>query len=458
MPAQSAPLVVGYNQESRVITFSDGRSANANTATKVELMAVAKHLGIRFVGKPTMHFPLEAIRSAILENRRVVNYADCQQYATPKVSPAVPSSRPVVAAVTPSVSTAGVESAIADVVRQALAALPTGGVDMERFAELERSLNAVNVIANSAVAGVATVGEAVGVANERTNRLHGLLEQMGDKVAAQIGELSTKVDSLRPVQIVLPNKPVVTLKGVQHKQFETVLRILSKNRNVFMVGSAGTGKTTIAERAAQALGLEFSAQSFNAQSSKADLVGFQTANGVYVGTEFRKRFENGGVYLMDEIDNANPNILGTLNAALANGYMAFPDGMVKRHDGFVAIAAGNTYGNGATAQYVGRNPIDAATKDRFVFVDILIDENVEDAMVQATGLDTETAMAWLTIVRQCRKNVNDHGLQLIVSPRAAENGAHLIDAGFSTREVVDMTILKGAKPEVADKVLAGVGL
>jgi cobaltochelatase CobS len=237
-----------------------------------------------------------------------------------------------------------------------------------------------------------------------------------------------------------------------------VLRILSKNRNVFMVGSAGTGKTTIAERAAQALGLEFSAQSFNAQSSKADLVGFQTANGVYVGTEFRKRFENGGVYLMDEIDNANPNILGTLNAALANGYMAFPDGMVKRHDGFVAIAAGNTYGNGATAQYVGRNPIDAATKDRFVFVDILIDENVEDAMVQATGLDAAKATEWLAIVRQCRKNVTDHGLQIIVSPRAAENGAHLIDAGFSTRETVDMTILKGAKPEVADKVLAGVTL
>jgi cobaltochelatase CobS len=204
--------------------------------------------------------------------------------------------------------------------------------------------------------------------------------------------------------------------------------------------------------------LEFSAQSFNAQSSKSDLVGFMTANGVYVGTEFRKRFEFGGVYLMDEIDNANPNILGTLNAALANGYMAFPDGMVKRHDGFVAIAAGNTYGNGATAQYVGRNPIDGATKDRFVFMDILIDENVEDAMMQAEGLDASVLAKWTNIVRSARKNVTSHGLQVIVSPRSARDGARLLKAGFTTTEVVGMTILKGAKPEVSEKVLSGVTL
>jgi len=285
-------------------------------------------------------------------------------------------------------------------------------------------------------------------------------ELVRDFTAPKFVELADAIAKIRPqVTVVnLPNREPKKLDGVQHMQFNKVLQTLNCGLNVFMVGSAGTGKTTIAERAAQALGLEFSAQSFNAQSSKSDLVGFMTANGVYVGTEFRKRFEFGGVYLMDEIDNANPNILGTLNAALANGYMAFPDGMVKRHDGFVAIAAGNTYGNGATAQYVGRNPIDGATKDRFVFMDILIDENVEDAMMQAEGLDASVLAKWTNIVRSARKNVTSHGLQVIVSPRSARDGARLLKAGFTTTEVVGMTILKGAKPEVSEKVLSGVTL
>jgi hypothetical protein len=62
------------------------------------------------------------------------------------------------------------------------------------------------------------------------------------------------------------------------------------------------------------------------------------------------------------------------------------------------------------------------------------------------------------VVRQCRKNVADFGLQVIVSPRATENGAHLLDAGFTFREAIDMTVLKGAKPEQAEKILTGVAL
>jgi hypothetical protein len=46
----------------------------------------------------------------------------------------------------------------------------------------------------------------------------------------------------------------------------------------------------------------------------------------------------------------NPNILGILNSALSNGYMAFPDKQVARHKDFVAIATANTFGAGATMQ------------------------------------------------------------------------------------------------------------
>ena len=347
-----------------------------------------------------------------------------------------------------------VNAAVTNLVREIMNTAPSSSMDVSAVTEI------VNGIVDPKVETLENTIRATAIAGQSVSSALLSLDKRVDNAARELCILSDKVAKMTPkvIEVHIPNRPVNRIDGIQHEQFPSVLRILGKNRNLFLVGPAGTGKTTIAENAAKALGAEFSAQSFNAQSSKADLVGFVTANGVYVPTEFRRRFECGGVYLMDEIDNANPNILGTLNAALANGYMAFPDGMVKRHAEFVAVAAGNTYGNGATAQYVGRNPIDAATKDRFVFVDILIDENVETAMVGATGLDAAKAAQWLAVVRQCRKNVQDSGLQIIVSPRAAENGAHLIDAGFPVREVIDMTILKGAKPEQAAKVLDGVAI
>jgi len=383
MPARQAPQIssVDKNNGTVVVRYPNGAEYTKKVGylDKVTLIKVGTFLKVQWNGTP-MHKSLDDIKRIVTDAMN-----GTESVPTP-AEPSVP--RPVRAESKDSVS-------VDEAIRRLLASIPQG-IDESAVRELIRDFTAPKFV--------------------------------------ELGEMIAKI---RPqvTEVHIPNREVRKLDGVQHKQFTKVLQTLGCGLNVFMVGSAGTGKTTIAERAAQALG-----------------------NGVYVGTEFRKRFEFGGVYLMDEIDNANPNILGTLNAALANGYMAFPDGMVKRHDGFVAIAAGNTYGNGATAQYVGRNPIDGATKDRFVFMDILIDENVEDAMMQAEGLDAETLTKWTTVVRSARANVQSHGLQVIVSPRSARDGARLLKAGFTTTEVVNMTILKGAKQEVSDKVLAGVTL
>lgn len=417
MPARPAPTIVSVNRDIRtaVCRFSDGReyTQSIGSMDKNTLIKVGSYLGVKWNGTP-MHKSLDEIKELV--NAKLTGG---QSMPTPTPQPKA----------VPAVQGSSLDKVIGNMVADIVKSIPVG-IDEGAVKELVRDFTAPKFM------------------------------ELGKVMDIKFRELDDAIAKVRPqVTVVnLPNREPKKLDGVQHMQFNKVLQTLNCGLNVFMVGSAGTGKTTIAERAAQALGLEFSAQSFNAQSSKSDLVGFMTANGVYVGTEFRKRFEFGGVYLMDEIDNANPNILGTLNAALANGYMAFPDGMVKRHDGFVAIAAGNTYGNGATAQYVGRNPIDGATKDRFVFMDILIDENVEDAMMQAEGLDASVLAKWTNIVRSARKNVTSHGLQVIVSPRSARDGARLLKAGFTTTEVVGMTILKGAKPEIADKVLSGVTL
>jgi hypothetical protein len=118
-----------------------------------------------------------------------------------------------------------------------------------------------------------------------------------------------------------------------------------------------------------------------------------------------------------------------LNSALANDAMAFADGMVSRHKDFVAIATANTYGNGATAEYVGRNPIDKALLNRFATIDIDIDENVEDAMLNSVGLSLDVSRLWITAIRRARANVFSAGLRVLVTPRNTLNGAKQISAG-----------------------------
>jgi cobaltochelatase CobS len=89
-------------------------------------------------------------------------------------------------------------------------------------------------------------------------------------------------------------------------------------------------------------------------------------------------YENGGVFLLDEIDAADANAMVAINAALANRVMANPNGKVHvRHDKCFILAAANTWGRGGDHQYVGRNQLDAATLDRFVLSTIGVEYDLE---------------------------------------------------------------------------------
>jgi len=233
------------------------------------------------------------------------------------------------------------------------------------------------------------------------------------------------------------------IKG-QHKEFETLLQIVATGIPAMLVGSAGTGKTTAASKVAKVLKVPFYPQSVGAQTTKSDLLGYPNANGDYVTTIFRKAYENGGLFLMDEIDAGNSNTITILNAALANGECSFPDGVIKRHKDFYCIAAANTFGNGANRQYVGRNQLDAATLDRFVFLNWDIDENIESQICPNPE--------WLKIVRSYRKAAENLNMRIIISPRASIYGSNLISAGIKIDKVIQMTIYKGLPQSDIDKL------
>lgn len=279
-------------------------------------------------------------------------------------------------------------------------------------------------------------------------------------VAGALADMDNRITSLVPkvTQVHLSGGQVRTINGHKHFMFDKVLRAVDAGLSPWLTGSAGVGKSHMAEQIADALGLDFSAESFCSQSSKSDIRGYKDGHGLYHSVDFRNRFEQGGVYLLDEIDSANPNILLTLNSALSNGWMAFPDGKVKKHDKFVAIASANTYGNGATSEYVGRQVIDGSTVDRFVKFDVPIDEAMETGITNDLMDDKQAALVWLSLVRAARKNVSDNGLKVIISPRASYHGAKLLTAGFTYGECVEATFGFGLKPETRNKVMAGISI
>ncbi|MCZ2129929.1 MAG: AAA family ATPase [Bacteroidia bacterium] len=248
-------------------------------------------------------------------------------------------------------------------------------------------------------------------------------------------ELIVKTDNSKPKDL-----------GTQHYQLPTLIQILSTKLNVYLVGPAGAGKTHAAIQCAKALDIPF--HFTGAIASEFKLTGFMDAQGRIVSTEFRKAYENGGLFLFDEIDASYPQAVLAFNAALANDYMDFPDKRVVRHEKFYCIAAANTYGQGADRQYVGRNQLDAASLDRFVFLDWKYDENLERELA---GNEK-----WSSYVQKIRKFIEENKIRHVVSPRASIFGAKLLANGIA-REVVEATILwKGLDDATKNKIIEGV--
>lgn len=254
-------------------------------------------------------------------------------------------------------------------------------------------------------------------------------------------------DRISNLHIKIGDKPVFDA-GKVHKCFGDLMHIVSCRNHAFLTGGAGSFKTSGAKKVAEVLGLECSAISVSAQTTESKLLGYMDAHGKYVTTEFRKRYENGGVFILDEIDNGNANTLAVLNSALANDDCAFADGMVKMHEDFVLIATANTFGSGANAQYVGRNALDKATLDRFDHVEWDYDNDLE--------MHIAPNKAWCKDVQAIRKAVSDLKIKAVVSPRATFGGAKLLASGMSYHKVLFAKIWKGLDADAVAKILLKV--
>lgn len=304
-----------------------------------------------------------------------------------------------------------------------------------------------------------------------------------DEVMSLIDERVHSFTLPRRVEVVTVEK-VTKDVGVQHVHFDAVLRLVSAGLNVWLVGPAGSGKTSIAAAVADALDLPHYAQSVCKQTSKSDLLGYRAGGtGDYVRTDLREAYENGGVFLLDEVDAGNANVMVVMNALMANDRAPFPDAMVKRHPNFRMIAGANTIGMGANQQYVGREKLDEATRDRFVLLDFPYDPAIEAAMCGVSPecfsdsprpeafsfykvsdendperdaeLKAQCELRCMDVCRrivQVRSAIEKTGVRHIISPRASKSACTMIRLGFSIEDTMRMAVWKGLDADAVNKI------
>jgi MoxR-like ATPase len=272
-----------------------------------------------------------------------------------------------------------------------------------------------------------------------------------DKVR-EIARQEAAKNAPRITRLKMPDHETREIKGKVHPVIDVVLRMISHRSHVYLTGPAGTGKSTIAEQCAELLGIEFSSISCHPQMTGAALFGYQNATGDYVPTEFRKRFEFGGVFCIDEMDNGNPSIIAALNQALSNKVCAFPDGMVKRDETFIAVGTGNTFGTGPNALHMGRQALDFATRTRFFGIEVPEDSEIERAVIDASGIAPDVALDWHNVIHDLRRAVTTLEMRVPVSMRHAMLGAKALAAGLTRDQALAGTVFFGVPSEQVAKI------
>ncbi len=281
-----------------------------------------------------------------------------------------------------------------------------------------------------------------------------ILDAIEAKMETRLSEIAAQ--SQVTVTIVTPTKSEV-LPEIHHAKLAQVISYIARGHNVYLAGPAGTGKSTMAEMAARALGLDWHTQSCNPSMMESRFFGFIDAGGTYHATEFRLAYENGGVYCLDEIDKSHPGVLAGLNQALANGGCAFPDGFILKHESFRCVATANTWGLGATAEYVGSQPVDAATLNRFarkMFIDY--DPEMERAAAMAYAATDSLRYQigrWVDDCQRFRANTVANKIRLLITPRDVIAGAIDIAAGDQVRDILANGIFAGVSYDIQRKVI-----
>ena len=307
---------------------------------------------------------------------------------------------------------------------------------------------------------------------------------MTDAERVQLSTLAERVSELENnptqpsgrIEITADGKTFETPEGeLMHSASAVILELIALREEIFLVGPTGTGKTFLCGQIADvifgenaaAFGLtqrdeatsRFGFISMTEGTSEAELFGRLVPRGEsgsfeYLISEFIDKYENGGLFLLDEFDAGNANVILKLNAALSNGIASVPNRAekpyAKRHPEFICIASANTFGRGADFQYTGRECLDMSTLNRFQMGTVIVDYDQDLERKLCPCDKTYNALNSL------RELIESNGIEQVISTRTFRKAARMIAAGWETSKILDRILTGWSRDERSQAEAAGI--
>lgn len=258
----------------------------------------------------------------------------------------------------------------------------------ERTSAQPQTANAVTVAEQEGMSAAALTNVSAGTAMQyvvNNGEIKVVEEYEEDRAIKPVNPLlDPAVPFKQRFEIAMKEKKRMMEAGEHfHRMFDDVLVAVMENANPYMIGPSGCGKTYMVRQIAKVLGMEF--VDIGYINEEYEILGFQTATGKYSRPNFYRCYKYGMIAFCDELDNGNSRATVKLNSFLSNhldSSYSFPNGEnVKRHGSFRIIAAGNTEGNGADANYNTREKIEESVQQRFIPMYIDYDNDVEKAIL-----------------------------------------------------------------------------
>jgi len=193
-------------------------------------------------------------------------------------------------------------------------------------------------------------------------------------------------------------------------------------QNIWMVGPAGCGKTTICQIVGEKLEMPVTVIPCGAGTSATTFLGYKYPE--REGTPFVHAFAQEGIIVLDEFTSLEAQVAQIVNGALANGELSSTIGTFQRHERCFIIATSNTFGHGADRMYVSNNQLDASTIDRFAGGIVEIDYSKE----YESQYDKEVC----EYVWKLRSLIDRNGLRKVASTRSIIAACKLKEAGMAT--------------------------
>jgi hypothetical protein len=260
-------------------------------------------------------------------------------------------------------------------------------------------------------------------------RIAGLCQKAAEHYRTEAERIRDSKRLGREIERHPADSRVVQMKWHQRLKDDVIL-----GRTIAVRGPAGNGKSTGVRSVLEELGYTVYQIDCTDTTTPEQLVGGLVPEpdgkgGIRMAFKaglFAKAFSDPkGAIQLDEFDALDPRAAMCLQSALhrsldgAGRWAAIPDhndGGVRAEGSCPVVVTMNTYGSGATREYVGRNALDAASMDRF---DSLIDTGYEqeELVIKAAGFTQAPVEKIVMFAKKIREMIDKNQLRVVLSTR-----------------------------------------